>query len=81
MVRPRRIVLIIVLTAASIVGLWRYRTWGWSLALILSGMILAIDLGWWMAGQPRYPSMLLNVVAVFYLNQRDVRSRSLPSSL
>ena len=38
-----------------------------------SGVILAIDLGWWWGGEPRYGSMLLNSVAVLYLNQRDVR--------
>ena len=37
------------------------------------GIILAIDLGWWYGGEPRYASMLANVIAVFYLNQRDVR--------
>lgn len=75
------IVLVLTLTAASVIGLWRYRTWGWSLALIISGLILAVDIGWWMAGQPRYPGMFLNMVAVFYLNQRDVRTIFLPSSL
>jgi hypothetical protein len=75
------IVLMIVVTAASIVGLWRWRTWGWSLALIVAGVILALDLGWWFVGLPRYPSMFLNMVAVFYLNQRDVRAIFLPSSL
>jgi len=68
-------------TAASIYGLWRSLTWGWSLALIMAGLILALDIGWWMAGQPRYPGMFLNMVAVFYLNQRDVRAIFLPSSL
>jgi len=71
----------IVLTSVSVVGLWRYRTWGWSMGLILSGLILALDISWWFAGQPRYPGMFLNMLAVFYLNQRDVRAIFLPSSL
>jgi hypothetical protein len=75
------IIAMIGLTGASVFGLWRYRTWGWSLALIISGLILAVDIGWWMAGQPRYPGMFLNMVAVLYLNQRDVRAIFLPSSL
>ena len=75
------IVAMIVLTALSVIGLWRFRTWGWSMALILSGLILALDISWWFAGQPRYPGMFLNMVAVFYLNQRDVRAIYLPSSL
>lgn len=75
------LLLIIATTAASLVGLWRFRTWGWALSLIVSGVILAIDLAWWYTGQPRYPGMFLNMVAVFYLNQRDVRAIFLPSSL
>jgi hypothetical protein len=64
---------LLVASLASIVGLLGWRTWGWVLAIILSGVILAIDLGWWFSSEPRYFSMLLNVIAVFYLNQRDVR--------
>lgn len=75
------ILLVIAATVASVVGLWQYRTWGWSLALILAGVILAVDLAWWFAGQPRYPGMFLNMVVVLYLNQRDVRAIFLPSSL
>ena len=52
--------------------LWR-RRWAWVLAIITSGVILAIDLGWWFGGDARYSSMFLNSIAVFYLNQRDVR--------
>jgi hypothetical protein len=75
------VILMIVVTAASVIGLLQFRTWGWSLALILAGLVLALDIGWWLAGQPRYPGMALNMVAVFYLNQRDVRAIFLPSSL
>jgi hypothetical protein len=74
-------ILLIAVTGASAVGLWRYKTWGWSLALIISGLVLALDIGWWMSGHPRYPGMFLNMVAVLYLNQRDVRTIFLPSSL
>ena len=64
---------LLVASLATIIGLLAGRAWAWVLAIILSGSILAIDLGWWFSGEPRYLSMLLNVVAVFYLNQRDVR--------
>ena len=68
------------LTAASAIGLWRLRAWGWSLALIIAGVILLLDLGWWYVGEPRYVGMFMNMIVVFYLNQRDVRTIFLPSS-
>ncbi|HEY2888566.1 MAG TPA: hypothetical protein VGJ17_08125 [Candidatus Limnocylindrales bacterium] len=64
---------LLVASLATVLGLFAWRTWAWVLAIILSGVILAIDLGWWYSGEARYLSMFLNVVAVFYLNQRDVR--------
>jgi hypothetical protein len=64
---------LLVASLVTIVGLLSWRSWGWVLAIILSGIILAIDLGWWYSGEARYLSMALNVVSVFYLNQRDVR--------
>ena len=70
-------ILIVGLLVASVlivVGLLAHKEWAWALALVTSGLILAIDLGWWWAGEPRYGSMLINSVAVFYLNQRDVRT-------
>jgi hypothetical protein len=67
------LVALLVASLATIIGLLGRRAWAWVLSIILSGVILAIDLGWWYGGEPRYLSMLFNVVAVFYLNQRDVR--------
>jgi hypothetical protein len=70
-------ILIVGLLIASVlvvVGLLAHKEWAWALAIVSSGLILAIDLGWWWAGEPRYGSMLMNSVAVFYLNQRDVRT-------
>jgi uncharacterized membrane protein YphA (DoxX/SURF4 family) len=70
-------ILIVGLLVASVlvvIGLLAHKQWAWVLAIVSSGLILAIDLGWWWSGEPRYGSMLLNSVAVFYLNQRDVRT-------
>jgi uncharacterized membrane protein YphA (DoxX/SURF4 family) len=71
-----RVLLIGLLVASVLVvfGLLARRQWAWVLAIVSSGVILAIDLGWWWSGEPRYGSMLLNAVAVFYLNQREVRA-------
>jgi hypothetical protein len=70
-------ILIVGLLIASVlvvIGLLAGKQWAWVLAIVSSGLILAIDLGWWWSGEPRYGSMLINSVAVFYLNQRDVRT-------
>jgi len=69
-------ILLVGLFTASVlvvIGLLFRKRWAWVLAIITSGVILAIDLGWWFGGDARYASMLLNSIAVFYLNQRDVR--------
>ena len=70
-------ILIVGLLIASVlvvIGLLANKQWAWVLAIVSSGLILAIDLGWWWSGEARYGSMLINSVAVFYLNQRDVRT-------
>lgn len=68
------LVALLLASAASVWGLWRRQSWGWTLSIVTAGAILALDLGWWFAGDPRYGSMVANAVAVFYLNQRDLRS-------
>jgi hypothetical protein len=65
------------LVAASIaigIGLLGGRRWAWVGAIILSGLSLAFAIGAWWDGHPQYLAMAINVVAVFYLNQREVRS-------
>ncbi len=64
---------LLIASVLVVVGLALGMRWAWVLAIITSGVILALDLGWWFAGDPRHASMLLNSIAVFYLNQRDVR--------
>ena len=64
---------LLIASVLTIIGLVIHKRWAWVLAIVSAGAILAIDLGWWFAGEPRPVSMLLNCVAVFYLNQRDVR--------
>jgi hypothetical protein len=65
------------LAAASIVvaaGLLTNRRWGWVGAIVLSGVSLAFAIAAWWEGHPVYLNMAINVIAVFYLNQRDVRA-------
>jgi hypothetical protein len=65
------------IAAASIAvaaGLLGNRRWGWVGAIVLSGLSLAFAIGAWWEGHPVYLNMTINVIAVFYLNQRDVRA-------
>jgi hypothetical protein len=64
---------VMVASILSVFGLLMRRRWAWVLSIVLAGFILALALGWWYEGNARYGSMLVNCIAVFYLNQRDVR--------
>ena len=68
------LVALVVVCILSIWGLLRRYEWGWTISIVTAGLILALNLGWWAAGDARYFSMLLNAVLVLYLNQRDVRA-------
>lgn len=57
-----------------VVGLVLRRRWAWILAIVTSGFILAIDIGSWLGAAPHHVSMLMNVIAVMFLNQRDVQA-------
>jgi hypothetical protein len=63
-----------VASIAVAAGLLANRRWGWVGAIVLSGVSLAFAIGAWWEGHPVYLNMAINVVAVFYLNQRDVRA-------
>ena len=64
------------LAAGLIVGLGvlRSRRLAWVGAILMSGLGLAFAIGSWWDGHAQYLAMAINVVAVFYLNQREVRS-------
>ncbi len=70
----RTIFFSIMLIVASIAaGLWRYQRWAWVLVMILSGASMAADLFGYFEGNPSYLTMFINVIIVFYLNQREVQ--------
>ena len=46
---------------------------GWLLAMVITGFSVAIDIVGFLAGTGSEVWMFLNVVTVFYLNQRDIR--------
>lgn len=64
---------LLLITLVVVIGLWRYRAWGWYGMMLLLAYWMASDAVGYFTGNPDYGSMLLNVAMVFYLNQREVR--------
>ena len=60
------------------VGLWTFRRWAWAALMIVVGLSLGEGIVWYLRGEPRYATMLCNVLIVFYLNQRELQ-RLFPS--
>ena len=65
--------LLVLITLVVVIGLWRYRAWGWYGMMLLLAYWMATDAIGYFTGNPEYESMLLSVAMVFYLNQREVR--------
>jgi uncharacterized membrane protein (DUF2068 family) len=57
----------------SAVGLLMYRRSGWLLAMVSTGIFVAVDILGYFAGEANFIWMALNIITVFYLNQREVR--------
>jgi hypothetical protein len=62
-----------VLLLVSAIGLLRRRRTGWLLAMVLTGVFVAVDIYGFLNGGANHFWMALNIVTVFYLNQSDVR--------
>jgi len=58
----------------AVLGLWMLKRWGWILTMILTGIGLSYSIWSYFQGNPHYIPMLIYLVIVFYLNQRDVQS-------
>ena len=56
-----------------IVGLWRLQHWAWFLLMLQVGLSMLGDIRGYFYGQPVYITMVINVIIVFYLNQREVQ--------
>ena len=56
-----------------IIGLFTLRRWAWVAGMVLVGVGLGFNILLYFRGNPQYLNMLLEVVLVFYLNQRDVQ--------
>jgi hypothetical protein len=55
------------------IGLWLLRRWAWVGIMAVLGFDMALDLYNYVYYSPAYLSMALSVIAVFYMNQYDVR--------
>ena len=56
------------------VGVLRLRSWAWLMAMIVQGINLSTELFNYLRSQPVYFNMLVSVIIVLYLNQRDVQA-------
>lgn len=63
----------IVFEASVAIGLWLLLRWAWVLIMIQVGSIMLSDLWGYFSGYPSYITMIISVIAVFYLNQREVQ--------
>ena len=61
------------LLTVVVAGFLALRRWAWIATMLLIGIALAHGIWLYRHGHPRYIHMVLNVVIVFYLNQRGVQ--------
>jgi hypothetical protein len=59
--------------AVAALGLFFLKRWGWILTMILTGIGLSYTIWSYFQGSPSYLAMIMDLVIVFYLNQREVQ--------
>lgn len=70
LIEPLAVLIVVIVV---VIGLWRYRAWGWYGMMLLLAYWMATDAVGYFTGSPMFGSMVINVAMVFYLNQREVR--------
>lgn len=65
---------VILLTVVTAIGLWFRWRGAWVLAMVLIGIGLVYNIWSYLEDTPIYANMLINVLAVFYLNERSVQA-------
>ena len=63
--------IVIVILVGGLVGLKR---WAWVGTMLVVGIGLAVGIWLYFEHEPRFANMLVNVIVVFYLNQRGVQA-------
>ena len=58
----------------AVIGLLLMKRWGWIITMIMTGIGLTFSIWSYFDGNPGYIPMLIYIVIVFYLNQREVQS-------
>jgi len=72
---------IIVFLVILSVGLWRLHTWAWFAAMVASGLSLFYCIWLHLTGGTPYLTMVLLVIAVFYLNLTEVKVAFRPKAV
>ncbi len=73
MYAPVLLILVILIGLALIVGLFQLQRWAWVLVMVLTGLSMLSDLWGYLYGNYPFLSMVINIIIVFYLNQREVQ--------
>ena len=66
-------ILYILYLLVVVAGLWQLRRWAWFIIMVQLGLTMALELWLYFIGSPFYLAMVVNVIMVFYLNQREVQ--------
>lgn len=65
---------VVIVVLGVCLGLFLLRRWAWTAAMILIGVSLIYNIIHYLGGGQPYISMLIDVISVFYLNQRNVQA-------
>lgn len=87
LLEPFDLMFTLLINLVCAIGLWRRQRWAWLLTMLQLGLFMFQDLYGYFTGAPSETfawTMLLNVIMVFYLNQREVQAvfvRKTPAAL
>ncbi|MDX1435393.1 MAG: hypothetical protein R3335_01185 [Anaerolineales bacterium] len=65
---------LVIALVLGVIGMLRLRRWGWVLTMVITGLGLIFSIWSYFEGNFNYVAMIVNIMIVFYLNQRDVQA-------